>query len=187
MRNVSNPFWLLFLNTMEKKMKKIAIILSMTILSACGTQSYIPEEYVISNERIPTINIKGNVLIENTQNDKSSVKFFSEALELVGDYQSVTTHLVKQLNKEINVHGNFINKNSEKKIQVKVTNFNAEKAFFSFKSSITVQVKLGNGNETEIKVSQNSPASVWTALNGTVALAVIDILKNKMVTDYLSN
>lgn len=168
-------------------MKKILLVMLTLLLGACGTVDYVPEEYTIAKERIRSFDVNGEVVVENIQTDQNKVVFFGGAKQWVGDYKSVTQHLVDQLNKEIGIHGSFKSKNSKKTIQVKVISLNAWPEFFHFNSSLNAIVKLGDGTEIPIRVTQGSPGNMWRVLNGTIALAVIDILKNQKVRDYLAN
>jgi len=48
-----------------------------------------------------------------------------------------------------------------------------------------ITVELGSGVKKELKVRNSSPATVETAYNGAVALAVIEIMNNQEIMSYL--
>lgn len=157
------------------------------LLVGCGTVKYVPQEYVIANDRIPNFDLNGAVRVENIQTDQEQIKFFEgAAADWVGDYRSVTEHLVTQLSKEIAIHGKVLGTNKKKVLQVKVLNLRATQEAFHFRSSMQVLVRLGNGDEVTVAVSQGSPSDMWRVLNGTLALGAIDILKNAKVKAYLA-
>ncbi|RRS05936.1 hypothetical protein EIP75_03505 [Aquabacterium soli] len=167
--------------------KVVVVVCAAILLAGCGTVNYVPQEYVISAERIPNFDVNGSVLVQNIQTDQEQRKFFSGAADWTGDYKTVTDHLVMQLNKEIAIHGKVIGRDKKKVLQVKVVQLAAVQHAFHFTSSMQVNVKLGDGAETTVRVSQGSPSDMWRVLNGTLALGVIDILKDPKVKAYLAN
>jgi hypothetical protein len=152
----------------------------------CGTVQYIPEEYEITQERIPGFDLNGDVSITNAQTDTSKQIFFDGTMDWAGDYKTVTDHLVMQLDKEIKNHATRVNSGNPKTLSVTVESLEAIQHPFHFTSIMRAKVQLGNGEDAMINVSQGSPGNMWRVLNGTIALGVIDILKNSKVTKYLS-
>lgn len=170
-----------------RKTVKYILLITLTIsLSACGTVSYSPEEYEITNDRIDDFVVNGNIRIVNAQTDSSKKVFFASTMDWVGDYKTVTEHLKSQLEKEIAENSKKVASDKSKIIEVKVINIKAEQKFFHFTSTMDLEYKLGNGKPGTITVSQGSPGNMWRVLNGTIALGVIEILKQDNVITYLS-
>lgn len=167
-------------------MKYIALIALTIVLSSCGTVSYYPQEYEIANDRIDDFVMKGSVQVINTQTDSTKHTFFASTLDWEGDYKTVTEHLKTQLEKEISENTQKIASDVNKIIEVKVVNIKAEQKFFHFSSTMDLEYKLGNSESYTIHVSQGSPGNMWRVLNGTIALGVIEILKQANVIAYLS-
>jgi len=166
--------------------KNIVLVALTIVLSACGTVSYYPQEYEITNDRIDDFVVNGDIQIVNAQTDSSKQVFFSSTLDWEGDYKTVTEHLKSQLEKEIAENSKKVASGKNKIIEVKVVNIKVEQKFFHFASTMDFEYKLGNGESGTINVSQNSPGNMWRVLNGTIALGVIDILKQDNVIAYLS-
>jgi hypothetical protein len=167
-------------------LKKLLLIALVPLLQACGTFDYKPKEYVLSDGRIPPFQVVGTVLVTNVQPSTETTVFFSGASEWRGDYKRVTEHLRWQLDKEIQKNGTKQSAASQKTIGVKVLKLSVTKRAFHFSSAIDITVQLGNGLALEKHVTQNSPSDVWTVLDGTLALGVIEILADPNVKKYLA-
>ena len=167
-------------------MKKLLIAMFVLSLQACGTLEYTPETYEIAADRIPDFPLAGTVSVTNDQQDKTPrILFDNGATQFSSNYHAVTAHMVKQLTEEIKKHGQVKNSGTKKTIAVKITSLTAEAKFFHFNTAMSFNVTLGNGKSFTLSVTQGSPASVPHALNGTVALGVIQILKQNQVLKYL--
>lgn len=171
---------------MERSMKLVFVIVFGMLVQACGTVNYIPEEYTITNDRIDDLDLKGQVSVVNVQTDSSKRIFFDASMDWVGDYKTVTEHLKNQLDKELSENTVAVSQGEPKSIEVKVTEISAEQKFFHFVSEMSVDYILGNGESGSVKVSQGSPGNMWRVLNGTIALGVIEILKEDKVITYLA-
>ncbi|MBI4998364.1 MAG: hypothetical protein HZC22_16020 [Rhodocyclales bacterium] len=167
-------------------LKKLLLVALVPLLQACGTFDYKPKEYVLSDGRIPPFQVAGTVQVINLQPSTESTIFFSGAAEWRGDYKRVTEHLRWQLDKEIQKNGTKHSAASQKSIGVKVSKLSVTKRAFHFSSDIDFTVQLGSGLALEKHVTQYSPSDVWTVLDGTLALGVIEILTDPDVKKYLA-
>ncbi len=168
-------------------MKKLILAITILTLQACGAIQYKPETYEISAERIQDFPLSGTVTVSNDQPDKTPTAFFdSGAAQFMGTYNEVSEHMAKQLSAEISKHGQVQSSSGQKTISVKITRLHARQHIFHFTSEMNFTVKLGNGETLEKFVSQGSPANMYRVLNGTIALGVIEILKDPQVLNYLA-
>lgn len=167
-------------------MKKIVLLLLFALLGGCGTVHYVPEHYVIDQGRIPKFDLKGNVTVVNAQSDQSKQVFFNSSMDWVGDYKTITEHLVTQLRQEIAKNAKNVGSGESKTLSVKVDSLHAAHHLFTFSATMREEVSMGDGEQTQINVRNSSPGTMWRTLNGAIALGVIDILKDPKVIKYLS-
>ena len=169
-------------------MKYIILAFLATTLSACTVKrNYLPEEYEITNDRIEDFKVKGEIQIVNFQTDQSDRLIgTSGAVEMYGDYKSVTEHLKTQLEKEISENSTLLSSTTGKKIQLEVFNFWVELKAFRYVSRMNFNYKLGNNNSVSVRISHGTPGNIYRALNGSIALGVIEILKRDDVIAYLA-
>ncbi|MGH1438845.1 MAG: hypothetical protein ACRBBR_01940 [Cellvibrionaceae bacterium] len=166
-------------------MKQLIAIFSILVLQACGTIDYKPEKYEIDQQRIQDFPVAGSVSVINLQQNKDKTLFFDGTSDWSGDYYTVSEHFSSQLREEIAKHGK-VSGTLEKSINVKIVRLEAKQKAFHFVSEMDVMVRLGQGKEFELSVGQGSPGNMWRVLNGTLAIGVIELLKDKRVLDYLA-
>jgi len=167
-------------------LKKLLLMGPVLLLQACMTIDYVPEEYVLADGRILQFPVVGTVQVNNLQpNDDKSI-FFDGSSTWQGSYKSVTEHLRWQLDKEIQKNGIKESGADQKTIGVKVSNLTVTSAAFHFTSAVEFTVYLGNGEILAKRVTQGSPGNIWRVLNGTLALGVIETLKDEKVRKYLA-
>jgi hypothetical protein len=155
------------------------------LLQACGTLNYVPKKYEITGDRIENIPLSGIVVVVNSQRDASK-KLIIRGWE--GDLKTVTEHLKIQLEEEIikNSTPTQSSNGENKTIEIKVTKMKAEQGVMTLSSEMDLEYSLGNGEIGLLHVSNVSPANIWRLLNGSIALGVIELLKDSKVRTYLS-
>ena len=60
------------------------------------------------------------------------------------------------------------------------------RGFFTIRVKLDFEVKVGNGDRLKNTIQHGSPASIWHALDGAVGLAVIAILNDRKIVEYLT-
>jgi hypothetical protein len=169
-------------------MEKRLLLLGFSfLLLACAPTQYVPLEIKIEKERIPNFEVYGEVVVENLQSDDSKRLLFKlGTAELEGNYKLVSEALVKQLEKEIKVHGIVKQAGVKKNIGVKVILIEGTSGgLFHASSSMNAEVLLGNGKKIDIVV-RNSHMGPQASMNKSISYAVIDILENHDVLKYLA-
>ena len=167
-------------------LKKLLLLSSILFLQACMTHNYVPEEYVLADGRILQFQVVGPVQVNNLQPNEEKTVLYSGPSKWQGNYKSITEHLRWQLDKEIQKNGVKKSTAGQKTIGVKVTNLSVTDGAFHFRSAMNFTVTLGNGEVLEKRATQGSPGNPWRVLNGTIALGVIEILKDEKVQKYLA-
>lgn len=167
-------------------LKKLVMLVLVLPLQACMSIDYVPEEYVLDDGRIIQFPIAGVVKVNNLQPNDNKTILYNGPPKWQGNYKSLTEHLRWQLEKEIQKNGMKQSSASQKTIGLKVTNITVTKANFFHKSEMVFAVSLGIDEVLEKRVAQGSPGNIWTVLNGTIALGVIEILKDEKVRKYLA-
>lgn len=168
-------------------MKLAVLVFALAALSGCGTKNYTPNEYPITNDRIQDFKSNGKITVENQQTDTTKlVVLAANNGDYVADNKLITEHLASQLKKEIAIHGTIINSNLNKSIGLKVISQNAYVHIFYMSGKLEVMVSLGESTPFSILVENGNPLNALRVLNGNIALAVIQILSDKRVLDYLA-
>lgn len=176
-------------------MKKSAIgficLLTLSVfVVGCAPQQYVPSEYAIDRKRIPELEIKGSIRVESVGASTDVIKVYKKEdrdVSVDTTYKLMTDALVKQLKVEMFKRGGEISENGYKSFKVTVTHAEATSSLLSFKSTMKVTVVLGNGITQKYEVHNTSTGSVPRTLNGAIARAVINILKNETVLEYLKS
>ena len=168
-------------------LKLTAIITVIIFIQACGTTAYIPTEYPLRDGLIPNIKVSGEVSVKNVQPSKEPTIVYSYmGTKLSSDLNSITETMVQQTIKELSKNSTSSNTASSKSIDIKVTSLLSTYVAMFWKSKIKFVANLGNGEVIEMEVTHRS-GILMQNLNGCIAEAVLFLLKDHRVIEYLES
>jgi hypothetical protein len=76
---------------------------------------------------------------------------------------------------------------AKKSLRVNVTTVSTEAAIWVIRASLDFEVEAGNGYRLKRSIKHGSPTWIGRTLNGAVALAVIAILNDQKIVEYLTS
>jgi len=163
---------------------KLLVVAGALVLQGCGTLAYTPTEWTIKPGVIPQLNVAGAVSVINAQPSKEQAIVYSYGgTQLASNYNAITELMTQQAASEIKKNGSARG-GQPKSIELKVTHLLSTYYAMFWKSKMTYQVKLGNGETFEKTVTHGS-GDLRQDLNGCIAEGVIFLLKDQRVTEYL--
>lgn len=169
-----------------KASMKIALLLGVMFLQACGTRPFTPSVYELRDNVIPPFNVAGEVRIVNAQASTDPAIVYSYAgMKLATNYQTVTATLIEHAERELKKNGRMSGNGAAKTIELKVTSLRSKYIAFFWKSKMAVEVKLGDGKVVNLDVTHGS-ADIAQDLNGCIAEGAIVLFKNETVKAYLA-
>ena len=167
---------------------KLSILSVCTIicLSGCGTRPYTPSEYMLRDGVIPTLNVKGDVVIDNTQSNNAEVLVYEYAgSNLASNYKDITQLMVEQTKKELEKNTKNKTEGTQKKIELQVTYLKSTYQIMWWKSELRYTAVLGGSDRVE-KIVHHGSGNLIQDLNGCIADAVVDLLNDAKVQAYLA-
>lgn len=181
----------------EKKHFKVSslvlcvLVTLMAVVSGCSiNHNYKWKEYEIDQERISApnrLNAKAAVSIINAQpNDAKRILGSITVHRYHGSLQQLTDGIVTQFAQQLERRGVKIGKQAAKKIEIKVVDANLVRGAWRIRADMNVSVKTADGYSRIIKIENGTPATVDRAYNGALALAVIEILNDSKIIEYLN-
>ena len=166
---------------------RLLSVLAVVFLQACGTRPFTPTEYPLRAGLIQTMDVRGNVKIDNGQPSKERVIVYSYGGTMLdSDLNLITAVMVKQAAGELAKNSQPAAAGAAKSIELKVDSLLSEYIAFFWKSKMRFHVKLGNGEVIEMNVAHSS-GSLHQDLNGCIADAVVALYKNDKVRAYLAS
>ena len=166
---------------------RIAIILLIAFgLSACGTRPFVPQEYPLRDGLIPSLNISGDVVINNSQQSENPEIVYSYAgTKLATSYKDITQVMVDQTKKELGKNAKISSSENNKSIDLQVNYLKSTYIAFYWKSELKYDAMLGDGTKISKTVTHGS-GNLVQDLNGCIAESVMDLLNDPKVIEYLS-
>lgn len=163
------------------------------LFSGCSIKhAYMWKEYPIDSKRVNTsigYNGNGNSRLEVTTGRSDTRTVFLGnvgAHQYYGSEQSLAEAIASQLSKELEKRGVAIDNGAGKKLEVTVDRSRFEQGMWAISANIDCTIAFGEGRQKTYSVRNSSPGTVDRAYNGAIALAVIEILNDREVADYIN-
>ncbi len=173
-------------------------LLPLLITGCTVRNNYKSSLYEIEPERIPPLGdlqSKPAVAIINAQPDNRPRELGDGAKGRMGSMgyhryygspNEITTAVVRQLSHELKKRGMNISDDAPKTIRLKVRQTEFLTGAMLLRVTMAVNVTAGNGYVRDVNVSNRTPNDIWRASDGAVALAVIKILNDPKIVEYLN-
>ncbi len=163
------------------------LLVAAVFLSGCGTMTFIPKEHPLRDGVIPALSISGDVKMSNGQMDAGLVAVYLDGVGgmMASNYREITQLMVDQAVKELIKNTRGKKAGTPKAITLKVTYLRSEEQFMWWKSELRYVATLGDSDKIE-KMVRHGSGDLRQDLNGCVADAVVDLLKDPKVTAYLA-
>jgi hypothetical protein len=167
--------------------RSILALLLCFVFGAC-THIYAPDEYPLTDERIPRIRAAAPVTVVNVQQRSSEELLFAMgAHKYVGDHKEITEHFAAQLRRSLERAGVRVARNgAPKRLDVSVVSITASPGFYHFKAKAVLSVTTGNNRHFEFVANNSSGGNIYRALNGVIAIAVLESMKHPGIRAYLA-
>lgn len=164
--------------------RSMALLFWAVMALGCAHQ-YVPKEYAIADGRIPAFEIRGVVHAFPAPDPVRDMRVDVGAHYWTFTNETVAQALADQLLVEISKAGGATGPQGDKTLEIGLDSLSVEQGAWVFKGEIVYSVTLGDGSRVNFSTLNRSPGNVWRTLNGTLSVAVIEILKNPEVLGYL--
>lgn len=166
-----------------------SVILS-SILTGCMSFSYSPTIYDLPQGRIAPFEISGKVSIKNDQTSDKTIKSTGGGHTWNYNLHDVTEGFINQFNVEIKNVASIKPSKENKSLSVFISEMKCgTKGLNTWVRKCTIKgwLKLGASEKVLIDSAHGNPviSTMEKALDGMIAIAVQDTLKNSAVLGYL--
>ena len=163
------------------------LALSFLVIGGCS-HDYQWNEYKITPDRVAQGSfISGQkVAIIKGKSDEAKVKLASMGFH--GFYASeaiLRDGIVEQLGVELKKKGLVVGNPAGKSLEIAVTGHSFEQGAWRLAANLTYTVKFGDGKTKTYEVRNSSPTDVYHTYDGAIALAVIKVINDPDVQEYL--
>jgi len=164
-------------------------VLCGLLVTGCGNIQYTPGLYPLSDERILDFPVNGD--IDYSASSEPGVRKTISYGPAPVDYDvlEVTRAFNAQLEHQVTVHGMAGPSHKAKRLISDVRYLACEPgANFVKTCSATVWIKTGDDQEIVVQAVQHNPnfVDLSRSLDGVLAIAVINALKNQRLLDYMA-
>jgi hypothetical protein len=167
--------------------------LLLGLATACRTIDYAWTEQAIADDGIQPFAVRGPVALVNASEAAARRRLgrapstWSLTRDTYrGSYRDLSQAVVTQIGVELRKRGTALRDDAPKFLRVQATGSHLEPVGGSLRAHLQVVVRTGSGYERKFWVRSQTQGSGQRALDGAVALAVIDILEDFEVRDYLA-
>jgi hypothetical protein len=168
-------------------MRHLTLALLALLLSACGTRPFKPTEYPLRDGLIASFPVNGKVAVANDQPSTAQAIVYSYGGTQLGtSLNAITDVMTQQTLKELQKASQPVNPGKAKSIALKVDVLLSEYVFFSWKSHIEFQAKLGDGQTLSFNV-RHASGILAQDINGCIAEGVMTLLNDQRVKTYLAS
>ena len=164
-------------------------LLLAPLVSGCA-HDYVWKKYKIKPERVSlgTLPAGTAVTLVNGQTKSEAYELGSVgAHHYHGSLSQLTDAIISQLSEELKNRGVAVREGAAKTLEVTVVDAKCTTGGSMLCVEMHVRTKTGPGYVMEAPISNRTPMTVPRAYNGAVALAVIGILNDSAMADYLKN
>ena len=166
------------------------VIFCIVLLTSCTIKhDYVWNEYEIATDKWTSQDNftegKEIRLIEGEADNSNKLLGNVGAHKYYGNLQILTHGLVEHLALELRNKNMKINDTAKKSMEITVDSSSFERGMWKIAATLNYTVKFGNGVQKSFTVRNSSPATVDRTYNGVIANAVIQIIKDPEVKQYL--
>lgn len=168
-------------------MTRIMLIVFSVLASSACTHTYVPNEYVIAENRIKNLDINGTVEVKSVPFKDKEIRLDYGAHTWVTTTKVISDAMTAQLTKEIRKRGFSIENNAVKSLHIDVRYLTFTRGFFTLAGKIEFKVRMGDKLIKDFSIDNTSPTNIQRTLNGTIARSVMAVLNDKEIQNYLEN
>jgi hypothetical protein len=167
--------------------------LSIIVLVSFGCATRInqmdPTEVVVYSEHLPPLTIKNSVTLINNQPSTDPVLLATTGFdEYYGNLNLWTEGAIDGLTQAIKHRGGDVVPDAKKTLKISVTDATLDygENTWHWHAKVWVEVITGSGLKKEFTAYQIAGVALFEMHNNVVAYAVIEILKDKDIINYLN-
>lgn len=165
---------------------RVFLLVLVLGLQACGTRPFTPQIYPLRNGLIPSMEISGTATVTNDQpSTEEAIVYSYGGTQLASSLKAITEVMVQQTRDELAKNGKNSIDGKPKTISLKVNSLLSTYFIMSWKSKLQYEALLGDGTVITRDVTHAS-GSLRQDLNGCIAEAVLGLLKEQRVREYLA-
>ena len=141
----------------------------------------------VNTDNIPGISANQPITIINDQpSDEYTLVYAQGAHKWTASRRQCTDIAIQMLSEELKNRGVQVATGSEKTLKISIVNLAGFMGFTRITGKLSLKVATGDGYMNIYEVLNATPWTIDRALNGAISLAVIELLKDEKIRNYLS-
>jgi hypothetical protein len=167
---------------------RLLLLVVLAVVAGACTHAYTPHEYALTQDRIPAVRASAPVAVVNVQQrGGAELMFAMGAHKWVGSPQQITQQFAEQLSRSLQQAGvQIVPGAAPKRLDVSVVSLSASAGFYHYKAKAVVAVMTADNQRFEFVANNSSGGNIDRALNGVIAIAVLETMKHPGLQAYLA-
>ena len=140
----------------------------------------------LNTGKIPEISANQPITIINDQPSDEYTLVYSQGFhKWQASMKQCTEIAIQMLSKELENRGVQVAEGSEKTLKISVTNLAGFMGFARITGKVNLKVVTGDGYMNIYDVKNPTPWTIDRALNGAISLAIVELLNDEKIRNYL--
>jgi hypothetical protein len=171
------------------RIKCFSVVIFLAFVGAC-THTYVPTvRSDFDSDAVPKFSSNQEVALHNAQASAEPVVFTQQgAHSYVANYQECTNVVLTIAKRELANRGLRIVENNARQLKLSVQALNFDIGWVRLDSTVELQVETGSGYSAKYLGTNNSymVGSMQNQLNAALSQAVVEMLKDPKIVEYLT-
>ena len=163
------------------------VIIVAAIFSGCATHPIVAKRYPVDQKMIPDFTSNNAIALDNTQNDQNKILVGTNmGHKFKGDLHQFTEIAIETLEGELKNKNITVEPGAGKNMKISVSKVHFESRWSGFWCESFIQVETGDGYKAEIDGHDSNAWILPPCINGSLNHAVVAILNDDKIIEYLN-
>jgi hypothetical protein len=163
-------------------------LLLLVLFSSGCTYRYTAQHYPLEPERIPYFAVTDTVSVINDQSSDEDLIFKTAGPhKWVCSLRQLTDVASEGVRKEFRIRDTPVGEDGQKVLRLAVTGAQIEEGMWKIRGIVDLDVETGTGLKKRLIGNNSTPGNLNRALNGAIALAIIELFKDEDIMSYLGS
>ena len=167
---------------------RVIVALLVGVLAGCArTIVSSPNTFNVPADAAKHLRAGGNVALNNAYQAETKVTFFrSGEVSWIADLKQYTDTAITMLGREMQKKSVAVDPKAAKTVTLRVYDLSAS-APWHLRFVLILEAQYGDGTKSTIKSENRSPWTVWSAVDGSLMVAVFRLLGDDKFLAYVNN
>ena len=173
----------------NRRFARVVVALLVGVLAGCAAPIIVtsPDTFNVPAGAAKHLRAGGNVALNNAYQAETKVKIWTYSdTGWFGDLKQYTDTAITMLGREMQKKSVAVDPKAAKTVTLRVYDLSAS-APWHLRFVLILEAQYGDGTKSTIKSENRSPWTVWSAVDGSLMVAVFRLLGDDKFLAYVNN